>query len=66
MIDNELREVFDDLRADIASLKLDITLLSHDVTKIREQLDRQARSQPQEQIGIVPTLPPDFLPPEVM
>ena len=64
MIDQELRDLIEELRADIAGLKLDVTLLSHDITKIREQLDK--KQQPQESIGIVPTLPPDFLPPELM
>lgn len=69
MIADELKILFDELRADIASLKLDIMLISHDVTKIREQLGEIERAprQPQESIGIAPnTPPPDFLPPELM
>ena len=71
MIADELRELFDELHADIASLKLDITLISHDVAKIREELEQTQRTQrtqqPQESIGIAPnTPPPDFLPPEMM
>jgi hypothetical protein len=71
MIADELRVLFDELHADIASLKLDITLISHDVAKIREELEQTQRTQrtqqPQESIGIAPnTPPPDFLPPEMM
>jgi hypothetical protein len=68
MIADELRVLFDDLRADIASLKLDVMLISHDVAKIREELEQTQRTQqPQESIGIAPgTPPPDFLPPELM
>ena len=68
MIADELKVLFDELRADIASLKLDLTLISHDVAKIREELEQtQHTQQPQESIGLAPnTPPPDFLPPEMM
>ncbi len=70
MIDSELKNLFEEIRADIANLKLDLILVSHDVTVMREQLDRLERgiyTQTQESIGIAPnTPPPDFLPPELM
>jgi hypothetical protein len=67
MIADELKVLFDDLRKDIAAVRLDIALLSYDVSKLKEQLDKQIYSQPQESIGIAPnTPPPDFLPPEKM
>ncbi len=70
MIDSELKNLFEEIRADIANLKLDLILVSHDVTVMREQLDRLERgiyAQTQEPIGIAPgTPPPDFLPPEMM
>jgi hypothetical protein len=67
MIPDELKVLFDDLRKDIAAVRLDIALLSYDVSKLKEQLDKQIYSQPQESIGIAPnTPPPDFLPPEKM
>lgn len=67
MIPDELKVLFDDLRKDIAAVRLDIALLSYDVSKLKEQLDKQIYSQPQESIGIAPnTPPPNFLPPEKM
>jgi len=69
MIADELRELFDEIKADISLLKAEITLISYDTTKLREQLDRieRNRQQPQDSIGIAPgTPPPDFLPPEMM
>jgi hypothetical protein len=67
MIADELKIMFDELRADIASLKLEIILVSHDVTVIREQVENLKLSQPRESIGIAPnTPPPDFLPREKM
>ena len=69
MIADELRELFDELKNELALLKAEITLISYDTTKIREQLDRleTKSSQPQESIGLAPgTPPPDFLPPEMM
>ena len=70
MITNELRELFDDIKADISLLKAEITLISYDTTKLREQLDRMehnAHAQTQEPVGLAPgTPPPDFLPPEMM
>jgi len=70
MITDELRELFDEIKADISLLKAEITLIGYDTTKLREQLDRMERNvhaQNQEPIGMAPgTPPPDFLPPEIM
>ena len=67
---DELRELFDEIKADISLLKAEITLIGYDTTKLREQLDRMERNvhaQNQEPIGMAPgTPPPDFLPPELM
>lgn len=67
MIADELKIMFDEIRADIASLKLEIILISHDVSVIRETVENLKLSQPRENIGIAPnTPPPDFLPMEKM
>lgn len=67
MIADELRVLFDELRKDIAAVRLDIALLSFDVSKLKEQLEKQIKVEPQESMGIIPnTPPPDFLPPERM
>ena len=68
MIIQELQELFDSLKNDLTAIRAELTLINHDVLKIREQLDQQHhQNQPQESIGIAPnTLPPDFLPPELM
>lgn len=67
MIADELKIMFDELRADIASLKLEIILISHDISVIRETVEKMKFTQSQESIGIAPnTPPPDFLPMEKM
>lgn len=69
MIAEELRVLFDEIRADLVTLRADITLINHDMLEIRKQLDRiEMLSMPQpESIGIAPnTPPPDFIPPEMM
>ena len=67
MIADELKIMFDELRADIASVKLEIILISHDISVIRETVEKMKFTQPQESIGIAPnTPPPDFLPMEKM
>jgi len=70
MIADELRVLFDEIKAELVLLRADITLINHDIMKAREQLDRierNAYAQTQEPIGLAPgTPPPDFLPPEIM
>jgi outer membrane PBP1 activator LpoA protein len=70
MIADELRVLFDEIKAELVLLRADITLINHDIMKAREQLDRIERNayvQTQEPIGLAPgTPPPDFLPPELM
>jgi outer membrane PBP1 activator LpoA protein len=70
MIADELRVLFDEIKAELVLLRADITLINHDIMKAREQLDRierNAYAQTQEPIGLAPgTPPPDFLPPELM
>jgi hypothetical protein len=70
MIADELKLLFDEIRADLVALRADITLINHDIIEIRKQLDRiemSAGQNPQESIGLAPgTPPPDFLPPELM
>ena len=70
MITDELRALFDEIKAELVLLRTDITLINHDIMKAREQLDRierNAHAQTQEPIGLAPGTPPlDFLPPEMM
>ena len=69
MIADELRVLFDEIKAELVLLRSDMTLINHDLIQIREQLDRmeQIPQQPQESIGIAPnTPPPTFIPPEFL
>ena len=65
MIADELRELFDDIKADIMLLRTDMTLLNHDIALIREQLDnieKGLHTVGQEPIGIAPGTPPPNMP----
>lgn len=64
-----MQELLTKLTNEIVSLRSDLVLLTFDIQQIRKQLDKieLQTNQPQESIGIAPnTLPPDWLPPEVM
>jgi hypothetical protein len=61
VIADELKILFDDLKADIVAVRTDLTLINHDILKIREQLNNiemNINSQPVESIGIAPNTPP--------
>lgn len=70
MITQELKDLFDEIKTEIALLKVEIVLISYDTEKIREELTsfkQELHQQLREPIGIAPgTPPPDFIPPEMM
>jgi hypothetical protein len=74
VIADELRELFDEIKGELIMVRNDLLLVNHDLSQLRTQIDKienivehLQQQPPQESIGIAPnTLPPDFLPPEMM